>query len=383
MDRRSFLATSSLAATVPLLSAVPAVHAAQSATKLFSRVNFASDGLGLDPREYASVLQEAAAAGLQSDNYSNGGLVAELEQRFAERLGKPAAMFVPTGTLANHLAIRTLAGNDRRVLVQAESHLYNDSGDGAALLSGLNLVPLAAGEPTLSLDEVRRWVERTAAGRVELRVGAISIENPVRRCDHRMVDVAELERVCRYAREQGIRLHLDGARMFNLPQHSGRSVRDYAALFDTVYVSLWKHFNGMSGAILAGDADVMKGLYHVRRMFGGSLPHAWPCVAPVARYLDGYESDYARAWRAADELIALLTASGKFQIRRLEDGTSRIFMAASSIDAQTLVERAASHDVRLPPAHPGTGEFSLEINPTLLRMAPAVVARILIQAAHG
>ncbi|MBK8283793.1 MAG: DegT/DnrJ/EryC1/StrS family aminotransferase [Ahniella sp.] len=98
---------------------------------------------------------------MAADNYSLGGEVEKLERQFAELLGKEAAMFVPTGTLANHLAIRTLAGNRRRVLVQAESHLYNDSGDGASTLSGLNLVPLAAGRTSMELDEVKSWVERT------------------------------------------------------------------------------------------------------------------------------------------------------------------------------------------------------------------------------
>lgn len=383
MDRRSFLTTSGLAATAPWLATVPAAHAAPADGGLFSRINFTSDGLGLDPREYSTLLHEMTTAGVQPDGYSNGGLIADLEQRFAERLGKPAAMFVPTGTLANHIAVRTLAGNDRRVLVQAESHLYNDSGDGAGQLSGLTLVPLAAGEPTLSLDEVRHWVERTSTGRVRMRVGAISIENPVRRCDHRMVDVSELERVCAYARAQGIRLHLDGARMFNLPQHSGRSVRDYAALFDSVYVSLWKHFNGMSGAILAGDTDFIKDLYHVRRMFGGSLPYAWPSVAPVARYLDSYESDYARAWHAAEALFAQLNASGQFRIRRLQDGTSRVFLKPLAGDPQTLRTRAGDQGIVLSQAHPEAGEFALEINSTLLRKPPAAVARTLIQAVRG
>lgn len=383
MDRRSFLATSGLAAAAPLIPP-PAAAQAQPALARFARVNFATDGLGLSTREYAALLHEMAmSGGVQGDSYSNGGLIAELEKRFSERLGKQAAIFLPTGTLANHIAVRTLAGNDRRVLVQAESHLYNDSGDGAGLLSGLTLVPLSAGQPTVSLDEVRSWVERSTGGRVEIRVGAISIENPVRRCDHRMVDVAELERVCRYARDQGIRLHLDGARMFNLPQHSGRSVRDYAALFDTVYVSLWKHFNGMSGAILAGDAAVIDGLYHVRRMFGGSLPHAWPNVAPVARYLDGYERDYARAWQAAETLLARLAEDPSFRVRRLEDGTSRVFLSVAGVTPDQLVERLARHGIVLSPAHPHTGELALEINATLLRMPPDRLASTFIQAARA
>src|SRR5690606_9519619 len=134
----------------------------------------------------------------------------------------------------------------------------------------------------------------SASGRVETGVGVISIENPVRRRGHQMVEFDELVRVCERAREQGIRLHLDGARMFNLPQHSGRSVREHAALFDTVYVSLWKHFNAGAGAILAGDASVIEGLFHTRRMFGGGMPYAWPQAALASHYAASYETDYAK-----------------------------------------------------------------------------------------
>ena len=74
-----------------------------------------------------------------------GGVVEELEQRFAKLLGKETAIFMPTGTLANHIALRTLAGNRRRVLVQSESHIYNDTGDCVETLSGLNMMPLAPG----------------------------------------------------------------------------------------------------------------------------------------------------------------------------------------------------------------------------------------------
>ena len=383
MDRRQFLSVSGLAAATPLFAnASPGSPAREDG--LFQRIDFTSDGLGLDPREYATLLQQAAASGgLQADNYSNGGLIAELEKHFAGLLGKEAAVFVPTGTLANHIAVRTLAGNDRRVLVQAESHLYNDSGDCAQALSGLNLVPLAEGRSTVGLDEVKRWVERTAHGRVELKVGAISIETPVRRKDHQMVDFDELERVCRYAREQGIRLHLDGARLFNLPQHSGKSVKQYAALFDSVYVSLWKHFNGASGAILAGDAKFIDGLFHVRRMFGGSLPHAWPQVALVANYVDGYEQEYAKAWRAADQLIGLLQSDGRYEMRKVENGTSKFFLALPGTAPEILVERALKKGIVIPAGPPGAKEIGLQVNATILRRSPEALAQAFVDLLQG
>ena len=374
MDRRQFLAASSLAAATPAFA--DAMHAHGKPAGLFRRIDFTSDGLGLDPREYCHLLQaRATTGGLQADNYSNGGLVAQLEQRFARLLGKEAAMFVPTGTLANHLAVRTLAGNDHRVLVQAESHLYNDSGDCAQELSGLNLVPLAGRRSTIDLDEVGRWVERTAQGRVGMKVGAISIETPVRRQDHQFVPFAELEELSRYARQRGIRLHLDGARLFNLPLHSGRSVREHAALFDSVYVSLWKHFNGMAGAMLAGDAKFIDGLFHTRRMFGGSLPHAWPQVALVADYVDGYEQAYAQAWRAADRLIALLQSDGRYRIRKVENGTSRFFLSTAGVAPEVLAGRALKEGIILPAGPPGDVELGLQVNATILRRTPEALAQ--------
>jgi len=387
MHRRTFLAGTGLAVAAPLLSA----HASSVADPLppntpaaFSKISFVTDGLDLDTREYASLLNQAAqAGGIEADWYSNGGVVEQLEAKFASLLGKPAAMFVPTGTLANHIAVRQLAGNDRRVLVQAESHLYNDSGDCAGVLSDLNLIPLAQGQATLGLDEVRAWVERSGHGRVPMKVGVISIETPVRRRDHRMADFAELQRVSAYAREQGIRLHLDGARLFNLPQHSGRGVREYAALFDTVYVSLWKHFNGMSGAILAGSAEFIDGLYHTRRMFGGSLPRAWPGLALVGRYLDSYPQDYAKSWQAAERLFASLRGHSNFAVRKLEDGTSRFFLSVTGVSPDDFAQRLAAQGIVVGSARPDTGEFAMDVNPTLLRRPIDSLAADFLQATRA
>jgi threonine aldolase len=363
-----FLATGGLAMATPLLSTGIAAsgRADPGQSALFRRIDFISDGLGLDPAEYASRLQDTVATGdLVADHYSRGGVIGQLEAFFARRLGKPAAMFVPTGTLANHLAVRRLAGDDRRVLVQAESHLYNDSGDGAATLSGLNLVPLAAGQATLRLEDVRAWVERSRGGRVRNDVGVVSIETPVRRRDHAMADFAELERISAYARAEGIRLHLDGARLFTLPLHSGRPVQAYAALFDTVYVSLWKHFNGAGGAILAGSEDFIDGLFHERRMFGGALPAAWPQVALVEEYAQR------------------LQASGRFEARKLPDGTSRFFLSVTGLPPAVLAERLRGRGVFLAGPHPDTGEFALQVNPTLLRAPPDELARRFLDSLAG
>ena len=102
---------------------------------------------------------------IERDSYSNGGVVQVLEEQFAGILGKERAVFMPTGTLANHLAVRSLAGpGGGRAIVQAEAHLYNDSGDCVQTLSAIPLIPLAPGRPTFTLEQVKEIVERTRGG---------------------------------------------------------------------------------------------------------------------------------------------------------------------------------------------------------------------------
>ncbi len=396
MDRRQFFAISGLAAAA---QAAPVTRPARAAPEtdaagrhapasvvreggsesLFKTVDLQADGLALSPREYTALLARIVEERPpQADYYSNGGAIEELERKFADLLGKQAAIFLPTGTLANHLAVRKLAGADRRVLVPAESHLYNDSGDCAQTLSGLNLVPLGPGQSTFDVSEVRSWVERSAGGRVETPVGAIVIESPVRRKDHEMFDPHSMERISAYAREKGIRLHLDGARMFSLPHHSGRSVREYAALFDSVYVSLWKHFNGASGAILAGTDTFIRGLFQTRRMFGGSLPQAWPLTALIMQSADRFEADYARAWKSAEELIALLGTDRRFKVTRLRNGTSRFFLSVEQTQPGTLTGRLLQKGIVLSQPQADTGLIPVQINLTLLRTTPAALFRELV-----
>src|SRR5262245_42181713 len=142
----------------------------------------------------------------------------------ARVLGKERAIFMPTGTLANHLAVRALAGGPSRVIVQSESHLYCDEGDCAQTLSGLTLMPLAPGQATFSVDEVQRILAETRNGRVVPRVSVISIESPVRRRVGERFDPAEIAKIVALARREGIKLHLDGARMFLQAAYTGESV---------------------------------------------------------------------------------------------------------------------------------------------------------------
>ena len=325
MSRRQLLKTGLGACALSSAPALGFSRRSQQGENKFmfgKEVKLRGDGLSPSPEEYAGLLAQLTEnGGVEADYYSNGGAVEQMEKRFAEILGKERAVFFPTGTLANHVAVRELAGSDRRVIVQAESHIYNDSGDCIQTVSGLNLIPLAKGEATFSVEEVEGALRRTAAGRVKTNVGVISIENPVRRKLGQVFDYEEMKKISALAKERGIRMHLDGARLFIASAVTGIPVIDYSKLFDTVYISLYKYFNAASGAVLAGPAEMLDGIYHMRRMFGGGLPQVWPFAAVAGYFLDGFIERFHVAMAAFEKFIEGIVNKG-FKIDRIPDGTN-------------------------------------------------------------
>ena len=364
MQRRSFFATPlaawQVAAAAPQAEAQPRVYAI-------------GDGLRLTTEEYAALLAKLASGGkVARDDYSLGGNVEELETRMAALLGKEAAVWLPTGTMANHLAVRMLAGDRRRVLVQAESHLYNDCGDCAQTLSNLTLIPLAPGRSTFTQEEVELAAYDSISGRVNTPIGAIQIESPVRRRQGESFDFEQMKKIAVWARTRKVGLHLDGARIFLESAYSGHPVKEYAALFDTVYVSLYKYFNAAAGAILAGPKELLAGLYHTRRMFGGGLAHVWPYTAVALHYLNGFEQRFRRGVEASERVIADLSRDGNFAIERIKGGSNIFRLRVFNVNAPVYQQRLEAAGITAP--NPAGDWFAMQVNETWTVIPPEAIA---------
>lgn len=339
------------------------------------RVYLVGDGVTLSPSEYARVLGKIAEEhGVAADSYLHGGAVEQLEQQFAKSLGKERALFLPTGTLANHLAVRELAGDKRRVVVQQESHLYCDEGDCAQLLSGLNLVPLAPGRATIKLEEVTQVVERSAGPPYPAPVGAISIESPVRMATGEVVDFDEMKKICAYAREHQIGSHLDGARLFLASAYTGIAPAQYAALFDTVYISLYKYFNAPFGAVLAGPATLLNRITTLRHQFGSLVYHGWEPAAIALHYFNGFSERYQTAVRNGEALIRLLEAQGKVRAERVNHGSNIIGIRLSTGTTDVLQQRLAQAGIVIRGVKESQ-QTSIQINETLNRRSPEEIAQ--------
>jgi threonine aldolase len=347
-------------------------------------VHFCSDGLALSPIDYARLLYRLATRdGIAADEFSREGAVARLEERMAAILGKEAAVFLPSGTLANHLALRLLAQRGRRVLLQRESHVYNDTGDCAQELSGLALIPLAPGRATFSLAEVAAEIGRTSDARVATPIGAISIESPVRRVGGEVFDFVEMQAIAEFAREHEIGLHLDGARLFLASAYTGISVAEYAALFDTVYVSLYKYFNAAGGAVLAGPRHLLGGLYEQRRMFGGSLRQAWPYAAVALHYLDGFGERFGRAAAIANTLFEAIGELAWCRVLRSPAATNVTRLQLCGSSAAELPDRLLARGISIRPASHVTAEgarYELFTNESILRRPVAETIQCFAEA---
>ncbi len=301
----------------------------------------------------------------------------------AELLGKERAVFFPTGTLANQLAVRVLAGEEGRVLLQEESHLYNDSGDCCQRLSNLPVIGLGPGEASFSLEQVQAEVARAASGRASTPIRVIGIESPVRRLWQEVFDYEEMKGISAFAREEGIGMHLDGARLFLAPPYTGVGVKEYAALFDTVYISLWKYFNAGSGAILAGPDALLKEMFHTRRMYGGSLPYGWAFAAVAGHYLEGFSDRFQEAVNGSEEVFRRLGLQSGFEIERVPNGTNTSRLKVAGTNAQEFRRRLAERNIDLPKPLEEGAEFKIQVNETWRFMAPELLFEALVEARSG
>ena len=372
MDRRRFLEMSLVGAAFAPLTA-QAQTAAQTAPPTAPppfppadarSVWLVGDSAPPDPVKNTQRLLELLQARPKiREAYLSGGLTAEMEARFAKLLGKEDCAFLATGTLANHLAVRVLAGDASRVIVQHESHLYRDESDATQLLSGLNLVPLAEGQVAPTLAQIKAAVDEAENGPYPLRVGAIALESPVRRVKGEMVDLALVRDISTYARSKTIKMHLDGARLLMAPP--GYDIAGTAALFDTVYVSLYKYLDAPFGAVLAGSKTDIAKVRDLRHRFGGTIYQGWECAVPVLAALDDFDARHRAAFAAADQLFAALKAQGVATLKPAPNASNIRELVLKPKVAEGLFDRMRVAGVRM--LKPEDGVVEIYVNDTITR----------------
>ena len=368
VNRRRFLAAAGLPALAFGTIRTEAIGAAAPADD--RTVRLGGDGLGLTPAQYAAPARCVCSTSkaMTPDSYSLGGIVEQLENAVRAGAGQGAR-----DLHADRHACEPHGGARARRRVEPR-----DRPGAEPLLSGRGRLRADAEQPHADAARARAARPspptrcstcsiRRRPARVVSRVSVIAVETPVRRKQGEQFDAGpSWQKIVALAQREGIRLHLDGARLFLQAAYTGEDVAAYAKPFDTVYVSLYKYFNAASGAILAGPrdvhrrdvprpADVRRRAQHGVAIRGRRARTIWTASAIATHQPCGCPEDWIRGLQRHDA----------FAIERIPSGTNLFRLRVRGTDPAALQKRLAARGIML--TAPQGDAFLVGVNETLNR----------------
>jgi threonine aldolase len=248
-----------------------------------------------------------ANAEVGDDVFGDDPTVRSLEERTAALLGKEAAVFVPSGTMGNQIALRAHTEPGDEILIEANAHIYYYEAGGPAALSGVMCRCLAGDRGVFTASALEAALR--PADQHFPRTRLVCVENTHNRGGGKVWPMDRLQEVAAAARRHELRLHLDGARLWNASMATGIPERDYTALFDSVNVCFSKGLGAPVGSALAGPADFVARCRRFRKMFGGAMRQAGVIAAGARHALEHHRDrlaeDHANARRLAEGLAGL------------------------------------------------------------------------------
>ena len=298
-------------------------------------------------------MREAIAhAEVGDDQYGEDPSVNRLQEEVAALLGTDAALLVPTGTMANQLALRHFCSPGDEVIVGVESHMvWHEAGAGGAN-AGVQFT-VAGSDGRFTADDVRA-LAKPRGHMLYPPTTLVAVENTQNRMGGLVWDRTVLEDVCATAAELGIATVLDGARLLNAAVAAGTPPRDLAAPFDLVWIALSKGLGCPVGSVLAGHGDDIAALKRHRRMLGGAMRQSGVLAAAgsyaLAHHVDRLADDHANA----AVIAARLTESPNVAVRPAQTNIVVFDLLAPELDTDAVVATAASQDVLISKFGPRT-----------------------------
>jgi threonine aldolase len=288
-----------------------------------------------------------AAAPVGDDQFGEDPTVNQLQERVAALLGKEAALWVPSGTMANQVALRVLTRPGDTVLVSRHSHaVWSEMGGGGAN-AGVQFTEIGSGGVYTAGDLL---AARVPAGHVITPATTlVEIENTHNRAGGVVFPQDEAVRVCAAAREHGMASYLDGARLWNAEVASGVPAATLAAPFDLVSVAFSKGLGAPGGSMLAGPRDLIAQALRHRRIFGGAMRQVGIFAAAAAFALDHHGGQLATDHANATALAGRLASSPRILLDLATVQTNIVIfrLADDAPDAAAVVDQARERGVAL------------------------------------
>ncbi|ASK62775.1 low-specificity L-threonine aldolase [Virgibacillus phasianinus] len=248
--------------------------------------------------------QAAFEAKVGDDVYGEDPTLLELEGTAAEKLGKEAAMFVPSGTQGNQIAVLTHCQPGQEIILEAESHIFYYEGASISAFAGVQPRTIAGNHGVMDPELVKSAIREDDIHMPE--TGLICLENTHNRAGGAIVPLDNMKEIYQIARANHVPIHLDGARLFNAAVATGIDVKAYAAQTDTVQFCLSKGLGAPVGSIIAGSNEFIKQARKWRKRLGGGLRQAGIIAAPglvaLNTMIDRLAEDHENARYLADGL---------------------------------------------------------------------------------
>ena len=283
--------------------------------------------------------------------------VEALQAKTAELLGKQAAIFMPSGTMTNQIALRVHCLPGEEFLCDAECHIYNYEQGAFAQLSGLVARTLIGEQGVLRLKDVEGKIRPDNEHMVQTRL--LCLENTHNRGSGKVYPQNEVQIVCDWAHQHGLQTHLDGARLFNASVATGLSVRELAAPFDSVSVCFSKGLGAPVGSCLAGTKSFVAKARRARKLFGGGMRQAGVLAAGALHALEHHVERLHEDHLNAKRLAKTIRNSPHLKVMGEEPDTNIVIFHVDSTwgPASVFAEKLANRGVR-----------SMAFSPTSIRL---------------
>ncbi|MCH6264369.1 threonine aldolase family protein [Neobacillus citreus] len=232
---------------------------------------------------------------LESEMYGKGKLIEDFQEKMASVLGKEAAVFFPSGTMAQQITMRIWCDEKglKKVAYHPLCHLEVHEEDGLKELHQIESVLLADKTRVIEFEDVTGMKEEVAC---------VLLELPQREIGGLLPDYQTLEAISAYCKEKGIMLHLDGARLFEILPYYEKNAAEICSFFDSVYISFYKGIGGIAGAVLAGDNDFIEKSKVWKRRHGGDLISLYPYYLSADYYFEKRIGKMKQYYEEAKEL---------------------------------------------------------------------------------
>lgn len=285
------------------------------------------------------------------DVFGEDPTVNRLQEHVAEILGKEAALFVPSGTMGNQLALKTLTEPGDEVILERQCHIFNYESAAAGVLSGLQLHVIDGEAGTLSPEAVEAAVR--PGNYWEPRSRLLCLENTVNKAGGVVYPIEKQGAVVKVAREHGLLLHLDGARLWNASVATGIPEKNYAAPFDTVSVCLSKGLGAPVGSVVAGSRERIERAHRFRKLFGGGMRQIGILAAAGLYALNHHREELALDHEKARRLADGISEMPRFSVREPVD-TNIVMFDIEDGPAQPVLEALEEEGVLMVPFGPST-----------------------------